>query len=789
MKTKAMGWCIRALFGISFLMMAAGWYMSSVPLFAFNLGVCGFLLSVLLFVVHRKGAGALLVLGFFAFLIFIMLPSGLIPIPTLDLEKDYPRQANELTEKSDLLKEKHPPYVPDMIERQSGRYYKVYINKSASVLALDLGEATSREKKLSSRLYPTFSQAIKAAGGFDCELLPSVELIDQYKKSLDDHLLAALEVHLSTGSSIFPGGKQALLEVLLKEVLKRNDPGRNEAAAYLAAAIELGGGRPDVSRAVKDKAQAQVQLFLKQPARSEPIGFYTQSATLEHVFRRDRFLADSTGQNKRITLFIPIALALGERPDLLRAYNGFRNLEDRLCNAEVDLNLVHLLRHKGLFGSEDSLLEALFNSDAPEVQKACYNKGRMPSIAFWPAATSKESRLFARIYSSEELPESSCMEDLIVALRSGETNLDINPDSGYYDYQLHALESLVLPERAQEAQKLLLQAKYKKRLREAFEAMLTKRRETHVKHLEFFATAGDHSYRPPIIMPELSIEPCATNYLRTARAYRFLVTALKSQFSNRELDHIKLTGSRDTLLQQLNNATSLFYGLYLTVCNDIGMIPKLENGEIESVADFGINLKKSHYKPYSCAIAQLPGLSDTQRTVRITLCKEAANWLRNLKKQDFLNEDVRVIVPVLSNARGTEIRYWSVIGTKLTKIKAYYAVPPKIAEERNWGVNESPRQRLEEGYMPRLEWRAREYVIPVQEFAEVTLGSKPLTREEFRSICDRCSTKEEVIKALKAASWSGIYRLVFWIALAALICSGSWSIRRLRIRRTKPRRK
>jgi hypothetical protein len=40
-------------------------------------------------------------------------------------------------------------------------------------------------------------------------------------------------------------------------------------------------------------------------------------------------------------------------------------------------------------------------------------------------------------------------------------------------------------------------------------------------------------------------------------------------------------------------------------------------------------------------------------------------------------------------------------------------------------------------------------VIPVVEFAEFELnGSNALSREEFRAVCDRCSTKEEIVRAL-----------------------------------------
>ncbi|MHC5542069.1 hypothetical protein ACYOEI_27935, partial [Singulisphaera rosea] len=43
-----------------------------------------------------------------------------------------------------------------------------------------------------------------------------------------------------------------------------------------------------------------------------------------------------------------------------------------------------------------------------------------------------------------------------------------------------------------------------------------------------------------------------------------------------------------------------------------------------------------------------------------------------------------------------------------------------------------------------------EYVIPVDEFAEVELkGAKVLTRAELRALCDQQKTKDKILEALK----------------------------------------
>ena len=73
------------------------------------------------------------------------------------------------------------------------------------------------------------------------------------------------------------------------------------------------------------------------------------------------------------------------------------------------------------------------------------------------------------------------MSTLIRRIRSGEVDLKPGDKDGWYQYQVYALETMLLPTRGQERDKLLLTASYKKRLVEAFKALITKRRETHVR--------------------------------------------------------------------------------------------------------------------------------------------------------------------------------------------------------------------------------------------------------------------------------------------------------------------
>ena len=71
------------------------------------------------------------------------------------------------------------------------------------------------------------------------------------------------------------------------------------------------------------------------------------------------------------------------------------------------------------------------------------------------------------------------MAVLIRRIRDGTVKLAPGKNDGWYQYQVYALETMLLPEKGQEDGKLLLTAEYKKRLIEAFKALVAKRRETH----------------------------------------------------------------------------------------------------------------------------------------------------------------------------------------------------------------------------------------------------------------------------------------------------------------------
>ena len=121
---------------------------------------------------------------------------------------------------------------------------------------------------------------------------------------------------------------------------------------------------------------------------------------------------------------------------------------------------------------------------------------------------------------------STLLDALIQKIQTGELDLTPRQGAGFYDQQLYALETLLVPEKSSESQHLLLTRAYKEKLVETFKSLLIQTRETHVKQIGLVnATAASSASWAPIeftVYPKLPVEPFPTFYLRTARAYRFL---------------------------------------------------------------------------------------------------------------------------------------------------------------------------------------------------------------------------------------------------------------------------
>jgi hypothetical protein len=318
---------------------------------------------------------------------------------------------------------------------------------------------------------------------------------------------------------------------------------------------------------------------------------------------------------------------------------------------------------------------------------------------FLPPMATREDELFAKLFGKSGIPkEVDLMQEFVKAIRSGAIDLTPRTSSGWYDYQIHALETFLLAERGKESHKLLLTKAYKQRMLEAFKALVTKRRETHA--LPAPAAAASRPEPAPRVAPRLRIEPNPTFYLRTARSYAFiegvLQTVLRAE-DRQGLSGLREDGPRELpLAQELARIKALFYGLHLIACEDIGMAP-------DFLAD------------------ELPNPMEAKAI--------ATQYLENWIRDRDLAADTRVCSAVAG------ARLWCTIGIKAIVLRSSYAIPPRgrpAGSQTDWAE---------------LKTNASLYLLLADEFAEIP-APQPISRKELREVADREKTRERIVAAL-----------------------------------------
>jgi len=599
-----------------------------------------------------------------------------------------PAPAEEEALIDDKLSDKHPPAFDPLLVDPRPLENGWLLNASAAVIGLDTPLIKPDLEPELLQLHPSYAKAI----GERSDVLPSVNLLDGKAKQFDDGLYAALD------QAYYQGLEGKLLShVALVRRLYDAAGADSPAAAYLAAGLQLAG--EPIEAADLAAQQSWLRKFRADPTLSKPIGFYTWNETLSSCFQFLRFFQQPFDENE---LDIPLALSktLANDHSLLADYRQAVDFYSRLTNPYELLSIADLAEAKVV--------------DSDQFAALCREKQpRHAAVALFPASTSRETELFKKLFPRSLPPQADLMRELVRRIRSGEVDLKPRADSGWYDYQVHALETMLLPEQGAEHDKLLLSKAYKKRMLEAFQALVTKRRETHSRNLAKAASA--EAMPPSEIRPRLRVEPCPSYYLRTGRAYAFLADFLQASLGDEVLE--KLHGLRQdgersqTLAQELPWMRDLFYGLYLVSAEDIGL-----------KADFA---------------ADEP-LADEAQQAR---CHELAlAWLGEAFTDADLAADTRVGVPIYVDRERSATRLWATLGVRLTRLDAGYAIPPRIKQndEGDWQEPDS--------------WLLAEssYLIPVDEFAEVELpGLKALSREELRAICDREKTKDAIVRALQ----------------------------------------
>jgi hypothetical protein len=336
-------------------------------------------------------------------------------------------------------------------------------------------------------------------------------------------------------------------------------------------------------------------------------------------------------------------------------------------------------------------------------------------LAFVPASDSPEIKLYRTLYCSGALPPGANLLDVLIQkIISGAIDLTPTASSGWYDRQIYALQTLLVPDLAPEKDHLFLTHGYKEKLVSTFKTLITETRETHVKQLASFVgglSEGTSVPLPPVdVYPVLPVEPFPTFYLRTARAYSFVSSLLASVMGSTFLSTARRvvegggTGPM-TLQQELTDKITLLYGLHAVAAASIGMRPGLTADEA----------------------AAYPVDGDMQR---------ARDWLASLLSDADVARDPRVIVPVSEDLMTNTAHYWVVLGTKILKIQAsfYPGFEPKVVY----------------GCQVRRFVDVEPYLL-TGDTVEITrpLTAPPPTRDELRALCDKYKTHDAIVSALE----------------------------------------
>ncbi|HUE72647.1 MAG TPA: hypothetical protein VMP01_17305 [Pirellulaceae bacterium] len=592
--------------------------------------------------------------------------------------KPPPPPSDQLTD-DQLRDDQAPKFDPDLVHSEPIDGWQ--INLSAAVVKLDVEMSRPDTEKYHLDLSPSFAAAARFT-------LPSVNLIDGKAKQFDDGLYAALDRAYYRGLT---STLRSHVE-LVKDIAEKVGP-KSPAAAYLAAGLELA----DVQIEVGDMSAKSRwrQEFDASETLSKPTGFYTWNDELKQCFRFLRFFQQELPlrPDPRRPHADGVMLAVAE------ALDG-----DSALKGDYDQMLAFYAR----LTNPPPTTTVLLSAGPAALQTAV-------SAAFLPSSTSRENELFLRLFPMGLPADADLMQQLIRAVRSGNVDLGPSAESGWYEYQAYALETLLLPERGEESFKLLRTARYKRRMLEAFAALITKRRETHIRQMDV-ASAAAEAPPPPLenVSPRLRLEPAPTYYLRTARAYDFLRDFLHERVGRDELAKLHgLTAGGERpldLAAELDQMRTLFFGCYLLSCEDLGMRPSTTS---EETGD-----------PNSAMAA-------------------AEKWLSEIKTDPDLAADTRVIVPVYYDPQRQVMSVWATVGVRLVKLKAEFdprflpSVRP--ADGGEW-------KPVEQGKL-----KPTTSLIAVDEFITCQIPSlTPLSREEFRKLCDEHKTKEQIIAALQA---------------------------------------
>lgn len=666
-------------------------------------------------------------------MLFIMSASCIGPLDTLGNEtitKDSEQNLKEDNLEDDKIEDKNPIYDPDLSTVETFGHCKVTMNKSNTVTALDIVPFSEENEALEQKLFAGRRAAMSTLGGnSDARLIPSMEVINGTMKPFNDGMYAAVELGIEDGQDGIAVSKRQFLKDLLSALLAERDNSVeprlthfSNAAVMVAAALMVSGADVQVPGEIEAQAQSLVDKFVDERSLSRPVGFYTWSQDLQNIFKQDRLLQNQLlptgmGEVEDFGRFAAIAVVLSSNEELRESYEQILALYAGLTNPYASYSPMDIIPYvtAGASSLDDvASVKDSFDGEHPDLLTCT-----KASYALLPSSRSKDTEFYNSHWCDSGLPGGvNFIDEFISAIKSGEVDLAPGDESGWYDYQLWALETLLLPERGPESDHLLLSAAYKKKLIDTFKSIITQNRETHVKQLQGGAMGSDASVVEIEIYPLLPVEPFPTFYLRSARGYRFVSLFLQGLLGDEFLSGAHrltedMSSSDEALQDEFAEITKRLYGFYFLSADALGLRAEdyLKDGEMDEFS-------------------------------RDECVTSARAWLESWQEDPDVLRDPRVMVQVASSA-GAEndsrfAVYWAVLGIKALRISSKFVQghEPKVLSADGCVV---------------VGTKPMDYYLLVEHMEEVRIPSSvpPLTRDEFRAICDKHDNAEDIVHELE----------------------------------------
>lgn len=306
------------------------------------------------------------------------------------------------------------------------------------------------------------------------------------------------------------------------------------------------------------------------------------------------------------------------------------------------------------------------------------------------AATSKENPNF--------------MDALVIGLQRGKMSFLPSEESGYYTYKMFARESLV---RIDRTVGVAYRSWYRWRLARNFESFLPVGREAAFNVMKKPRPMQVNEKQIVVdLSPVLRLEPLPMFYLRSARAYSYVLKHIRKQIHVSNIGDYKVDENRN-FIAELEKMKRWCYGLFFVTAEDLGLDTEIKEHEVS-------------------------------KEERATAKKFALKWIDNFEKDPVMTVDWRKLAPtVLAKTPKDSESFWACAGIGLYKMTVDFYSSPEVLLMDGKAVPDV-----------QFIFKKSDYIMPAMEFFTFSRANNlpKIDEAKFKAMTDRYVTT----KLLKA---------------------------------------